>query len=78
MAEGDQTLTNESIVIAAMEKNKKRLDSCELPHNFIRINDNKNNLRCSKCKGYVTLSAGIYYIKGLKDGKLPKQEEGVK
>ena len=74
MAEGDRTLTNEALVVAAMEKNKKRLDSCDLPHDFQRINSNNNNLRCSKCHGYVTLSAGIYYIKGLKDGQLVKAE----
>lgn len=69
MAELSIPPEQEPKVIAAMEENKRRLGSCTTPHDFKRVNPGSNNMRCSKCHGYVSLSAGAYYIKGLQHGQ---------
>ncbi len=70
----ERRLTDESIVVSAMENNKDRLANCKLPHDFAKSSSG-NTFKCSKCKGYVTLSAGVYYKKGLIDSQILKQGE---
>lgn len=55
-----------------VKANRKRLDTCERPHNFLPIPGARPMLtphRCTKCLGEVDSIQAAYYRDGLEDGQ---------
>ena len=59
-------------IFEKVKKNKRKLDSCTKPHNFVEKNTDvpfyKREVICIKCQGVIGRTNYIWYLEGLKDG----------
>lgn len=55
----------------SVKENARKLDSCELPHAFVKTTENKltPDYICGKCGGKVSAREARWYIRGLEDGR---------
>lgn len=68
-------LSRESIdnIWQAVQANQKTLESCQGPHDFEEDpTDSRPTLKrhvCRKCGGHVSVTAAVWYNRGLKDAR---------
>ena len=64
---------NVDAIWAFVKENKRKLDSCSKPHDFVDDPEDKRDIWkkkiCSKCGGRADSIAAHWYNDGLKDGR---------